>query len=143
MRMKQILAAVLFLCGFLPSSGQNGTVIPPNVRAAHTLEDLSRLTPNELLYGIPLPPKQLLGDAYLNTEWQSANILLFTRETLLEGYPVRYDLLKDELEVKSKSGIKVLEGKRIKSFVCGWTRLHAALNTLSTHPSLLTPIKSK
>jgi hypothetical protein len=115
--MKQTLAALLLACGFLSVQAQNGTVIPPNVRATNTLEDLGNLTPNEVLYGIPLPPKQLLGDAYLNPEWQSANILLFTRETLLEGYPVRYDLLKDELEVKSKNGIKVLEGKRVKSFV--------------------------
>ena len=115
--MKQILPAILIFGGLLPVHAQNSSVIPPNVRATNTLEDLSRLTPNEMLYGIPLPPKQLLGDAYLNPHWQSANILLFTRETLLEGYPVRYDLLKDELEVKAKDGIKVLEGKRVKTFV--------------------------
>jgi hypothetical protein len=116
--MKYFCATVLLLLIVIfHVSGQGGAAIPSNLRATSTLEGLTTLTPNELLYGIPLPPKTLIGDAYLNKEWRGANIMLFTKETVLEGFPMRYDLLKDELEVNSKSGIKVLEGRRVKSFV--------------------------
>ena len=115
--MKHFFVVVILLCGFIPVLGQGGTAIPQNIRAANTLDDLGSFMPGDLLYGIPMPPKQLLGDAYLNPDWRPANILLFTKETLLEGYPIRYDLLKNELEVKASNGIKVLEGRRVKSFV--------------------------
>jgi hypothetical protein len=115
--MKNFLAAIFLLPCLGAVHAQNSSAVPANIRATNVLNDISHISPNELLYGIPLPPKNLVGDAYLNSNWQSSNILLFTKETLLEGYRTRYDLLKDELEVDSKSGIKVLEGKRIKSFV--------------------------
>jgi hypothetical protein len=114
--MKTFFSAIVLLLSASHLMAQ-GTAIPSNIRAINTLEDLTQLTPNEVLYGIPLPPKKLVGDSYLVAHWRKTNILLYTKETLLEGYPVRYDLLRDELEVNSKSGIKVLEAKRVKSFV--------------------------
>jgi hypothetical protein len=68
------------------------------------------------MYGIPLPPGKVVGDGYLNKNWMVSSVLLYQDDKLLEGYPVRYDILLDELEVRGKSGVKVLEGPKVKSF---------------------------
>jgi hypothetical protein len=107
---------ILFLITF-HVHGQTASAIPPNIRATNTLDRLSYMTPSDLLYGIPLPEKKLIGDAYLDLNWRSGSIMLYGTEKMLEGYPVRYDLLREEMEVKAKNGVKVIEGKKIKSFV--------------------------
>jgi hypothetical protein len=91
--------------------------VPTNIRAANTLQELgNNITPNEIMYGIPLPPKEVIGDSYLVNQWRVSNILLYENNTLLKNYPTRYDLLRRELEVKSKSGVRVLEDHKVKSF---------------------------
>jgi hypothetical protein len=95
-------------------------VVPPNVRAANTLDRLKEsrdFSSADLLYGIPLPEGKIIGDTYLDIHWKNSSILLYESEKLIEGFPIRYDIRTDEVEVKSKSGIKVLNGVKIKSFV--------------------------
>ena len=70
-----------------------------------------------MLYGIPLPEGKIIGDTYLDIHWKNSSILLYESEKLIEGFPIRYDIMTDEVEVKSKKGIKVLKGIKIKSFV--------------------------
>jgi len=70
-----------------------------------------------MLYGIPLPEGKVVGDTYLSTEWKRSVILLYDNNKLIEGFPVRYDIKSDDLEVKGRSDIKVLEGRKIKSFM--------------------------
>jgi hypothetical protein len=113
--MKKILTGFLLIC--VSSALFAQTTIPPNLRSVNTLEDLSTLTTSEVLFGIPLPPKELVGDSYLNQNWKTANVLLYAKETLLKSYQVRYDLLRDEMEIKSLTTVKVIEGSKIKSFV--------------------------
>ncbi len=95
--------------------------IPPNMRAQNTLTRLSEpirgMSSADLLYGIPMEPGKVIGDNYLDKKWNTANILLYQSETMIEGYPVKYDVKNDLLEIQSRSGIKVLEGKKIKNLV--------------------------
>jgi hypothetical protein len=95
-------------------------VVPPNIRATNTLDNLSdmtRLGNGDLIYGIPIDEGKVVGDTYLNTHWQYGNILLYEKEQLIEGFPVRYDIRLDELEVKARNGVKVLMGNKVRSFV--------------------------
>lgn len=95
-------------------------VVPPNVRASNTLDRLKEsrdFGSADMLYGIPLPESKTIGDTYLDTHWKNSSILLYEDEKLIEGFPIRYDIMTDEVEVKSKKGIKVLKGIKIKSFV--------------------------
>ncbi|MBA4053157.1 MAG: hypothetical protein C0490_00440 [Marivirga sp.] len=99
---------------------QGSTVIPSNVRAVNTIErltDSNGLGTNEMMYGIPLPEGKVIGDTYLSPEWKRSAILLYEGNKLLEGYPVRYDIKADELDVKTQSGVKVLSGRNVKSFI--------------------------
>jgi len=94
--------------------------IPANMRAENTMDRLSDkggLSRSDLLYGIPMAPGGVVGDNYLDKKWNAANILLYQSETMIEGYPVKYDVKNDLLEIKSSWGIKVLEGRKIKNLV--------------------------
>ena len=95
-------------------------VVPPNVRASNTLDRLKEsrdFGSADMLYGIPLPEGKIIGDTYLDIHWKNSSILLYESEKLIEGFPIRYDIMTDEVEVKSKKGIKILKGTKIKSFV--------------------------
>ena len=97
-----------------------GSVIPSNVRAVNTIErltDSNGLGNNEMLYGIPIPEGKVIGDTYLSTEWKTSVILLYDKNKLIEGFPARYDIKADEIDIKGASGVKVLEGRRVKSFM--------------------------
>ena len=94
--------------------------IPTQLRAENTLDRLSDkggLSNSDILYGIPLPPGSVVGDVYFDKKWNSATILLYQTETMIEGYPVKYDIKGDVLEIKSSAGIKVLDVRKVKNMV--------------------------
>jgi len=94
--------------------------MPTQMRAQQTLDrltDADALGRNDLLYGVPLPPGQVVGDYYLDTKWNAASLFLHNHEKMLEGYLVKYDLKSNMLEIKTKNGIKLLDVKRVKSLV--------------------------
>jgi hypothetical protein len=111
-----VFVALLTLCSIAMAQPTTG-VLPPNMRASIALDKLSSMTPGDLIYGIPLPPKEVVGDSYLNEEWRSTTLMLYSSDVLIEGFPVKYDMLRDEFEIQSKSGIKVIDGKKVKSFI--------------------------
>jgi hypothetical protein len=116
--MKNLVGILVLLAFAFKCHAQ--AVVPPNVRATHTLDRLREsreFNTADLLYGIPLPEGTTIGDTYLDAHWKTSSILLYENEKLIEGFPIRYDIKADEMEVKSKKGIKVLKGSKIKSFV--------------------------
>jgi hypothetical protein len=116
--MRNLVGALLLLTFVSGSYAQ--AVVPANVRATNTLDklnDLDGINTGDILYGIPLPEGKTIGDTYLDMHWRKSSILLYDNEKLIEGFPVRYDIMTDELEIKSTKGIKVLKGSKIKSFV--------------------------
>lgn len=113
------LACFIFLFVLAMESNAQA-VVPPNIRATNTLEklfDYNGIDEGDILYGIPLPEGKVVGDTYLDTHWKKANVMLYEKEALIEGFPMRYDMRLDELEFKGKNGIKVLAGNKVKSFV--------------------------
>src|SRR3990170_1363664 len=115
--MKNSIFVLLFFA--LISFGYAQSVVPNNIRAANTLDRLVEdgLSNADMLYGFPLPEGKIIGDTYLETQWKAASILLYDKDKLIEGFPARYDIYLNELEIKAKNGIKVLKGDKVKSFV--------------------------
>ena len=112
---------VIFLAGALTATAQPGSTVPKNIRAANTLEylfDANGLANFENLYGIPLEPGNVVGNSYLNDNWRRTTFLLYDVEKMLEGYHSRYEIGQNQFEIKTTDGIKVLNGKKVKSFVC-------------------------
>lgn len=115
--MKGLLVLLLILTQF-EVFGQ--WAIPAQMRAENTLDRLSDkggLSNSDILYGVPLPPGNVIGDNYLDKKWNKANILLYQSETVIEGYPVKYDVKSDLIEIKTNAGIKILDVKKVKNIV--------------------------
>ena len=94
--------------------------VPDEVRAFHTMRDWSlagNIVTGDLMRGLKPPPPEVIGDYYLDTSWKEGNVLLFQDNMTIEGYPLKYDIYNDMLEIDTEEGVKVLEGYRIKSFV--------------------------
>lgn len=94
--------------------------IPTQMRAENTLDRLSDkggLSNSDILYGVPMPPGNVIGDNYLDKKWNKANILLYQSEAVIEGYPVKYDVKSDLIEIKTNVGIKILDVKKVKNIV--------------------------
>lgn len=105
-------------CAYVSAFAQ--WAIPTNMRAENTLDRLSDkggLSRSDLLYGIPMAPGNLIGDNFLDKKWNKATILLYQSETMIEGHPVKYDIKSDVIEIKTKAGIKILNGDKIKNMV--------------------------
>jgi len=117
MIMKTIRLSLFLLMISVSSYAQ--WAIPPQMRAANTLDNLAQngLNQSDLLFGLPMEPGKVVGDSYITKEWNVATIMLADSEKIIEGYPVRYDIKAAVLEIKSKNGIKVLNSKSIKSLV--------------------------
>src|SRR5215204_7443749 len=98
---------IFFLVSIISlNSYSQGSVIPSNVRAVNTIErltDSNGLGNNEMMFGIPLPEGKVIGDTYLSTEWKKSVILLYDKNKLIEGFPLRYDIKSDELDIKGGS----------------------------------------
>jgi len=118
-KLQLILSFVAFVINVNLLRAQTSAV-PNSVRAVNTLErltDSNGLGHNEMLYGIPLAPGTVVGDNYLSTNFSTSAILLYKDDDLITGYPMRYDIVANQLDIKFSGQIKVLEGNAVKSFL--------------------------
>src|SRR5688572_17600946 len=117
MKTLTILAAVFCT---VEAFAQPNSTVPKNIRAANTLDNLfdaNGLATFDNLYGIPLEPGRVIGNSYLNPDWNRTTFLLYDADKMIEGYSSRYEIDQDQFEIKVAGGIKLLNGKRVKSFV--------------------------
>lgn len=102
------------------AAAQPAPTIPKNIRASITLDnlfDINGLSKFDNLYGIPLEPGSVVGNAYLDAGWNRSTFLLYDVEKMIEGFPARYEIEHDQFEIRSSTGVKVLNGEKVKSFV--------------------------
>jgi hypothetical protein len=97
--------------------GQLSSAVPENVRASYSIDRFGDGIINEMIYGIPLPAPKVVGDTYIDANWNKGRIFLYERDKFIDGYAIRYDLDRQELEVQTPQGVKVVPGTKIKSFV--------------------------
>jgi hypothetical protein len=117
--MKKLLILVLTLSLQTLAFGQ--WAIPANMRASNTLTSIAEtgVPAGSTLYGLPGSAGGVIGDYYLNKRWNKASILLYKSETMIEGYPIKYDIKNELIEIQTTSGIKILDVRKIKNLV--WT----------------------
>ncbi len=98
---------------------QNQGSIPQQLRTQYTLDRLGMqgVGSGEVAYGLPLPLGNVIGGTYFDEKWNMGTILLEGTETLIEGYPLKYNLQDHSIEIKTKTGIKVLDARKISSVV--------------------------
>lgn len=116
---KSPILGVALLC-VLSATAQPSNTVPKNIRATNTLDnlgDLNGLAKFDNLYGIPMEPGTITGTAYLEADWKRTTFLLYDAEKMIEGFHARYEIDHDQFEIRTSAGVKVLNGKNVKSFV--------------------------
>lgn len=115
------LLLLLFLLSSKIVLSQSNSAIPENIRSTNTLDRLSESSginaAGAVLLGIPVPKGELIGDFYLNVDWQKTSFTLIGSDKVYEGYECRYNIESNQLEIKSQTGVNGLSGTKIKSFV--------------------------
>lgn len=66
--------------------------------------------------GSNIPPGTI-GDVYLTKNFNISVFQLYEKDQLVEGFFSKLDLKNNEFDVKTKSGIKALDGNIVKSFI--------------------------
>ena len=104
------LASALFIFLLLPCSIQ-----------AQNLSPASKITPimTNLLNGMPIvrPPSNVVGNIYFDERWRPSSFTLYENKETIEGYPIRYNIYFDELDVKTNNGERALASSKVKSFI--------------------------
>lgn len=117
--MKTILLTVAVL-GTLGVAGQPNDIVPKNIRATNTLDNLfdaNGLATTDHLWGIPLEPGRVVGTTYLTEDWNRTTIMLRDTDKLIEGYHTRYEIDLDQIEIRTAKEVKILDGRNVESFV--------------------------
>jgi len=115
-----VRVSLVFLCLLtfcVKSHGQ--WALPWQMRGETVLDNLvnaNGLAKADLLYGT-LTASASASYSYIDQKWNTCSFLLFEGEKLVEGYLVKYDLQANTLAVKFRTGVRVIDVKKVKSIV--------------------------
>ena len=135
-RSQIVFIVIFFLFNLTLSKGSLAQSTIDNTRANQAMSQLSATGtgPGSSLYEFASPddkPK-ILGDTYHDIHWAKSSIL-FWDSKLFNGYLARYDIRKNEFDIKTQNGVRVIDGSKVKNFV--W------IDSLSGQPKMLVNTK--
>jgi len=83
-----------------------------------------------LLNGMPLarPASGIIGNIYYDEEWKPCSFTISETNQVIDGYPGRYNIFYDELDVNTTTGEKAIESRKIKSFTLGELKKSTFIN---------------
>lgn len=114
---KKLLLVVVALA---PALGFAQTAVPQILRTQQAMDRINTGALNGIqnsVFGIPATPGRMLGTSYLDSKWNKGSIMLTQNETLIEGYPLKYDVKERMLEIKGRDGIRILDIRKVKSLM--------------------------
>lgn len=97
-----------------------GQAIPDNVRTQFSMDRLSRMNFNRIenaVIGLEAPPGRVIGDTYLDSKWNMGSVIIADKNTLVEGYPMKYDIKAQNVEIKTATGVRLLDVKKVGQLV--------------------------
>ncbi|SIN75516.1 carboxypeptidase-like regulatory domain-containing protein [Algoriphagus halophilus] len=100
----------------------SGAALQKTIRAnniTNLFNDRPNMIGGNMVYGIPPEPKKLEGNNYLDLKWNSASLLLYRDQQVLEGFRVRYNIVSNMFELMEPENnlVSVMPGLRIQNFV--------------------------
>ncbi|PZX54877.1 carboxypeptidase-like regulatory domain-containing protein [Algoriphagus chordae] len=109
---------------FLLKHGAAGTgaAIQHSIRANNIMRLLNE-RPNfmggNMIYGLPPQAAEVEGDNYLDIKWNTASLLLYKDQKMLEGYRIRYDISSNSFEMLAPESNQIsrLAGLRVQNVV--------------------------
>ena len=120
---KRALMLLLMALAIGVAQGQVDTKNPLSENYFRRANVLNRMMdPNSIRSGsIPsiLPPAapDVKGDVYLTPDYRLTTFVLYDNEKLIEGYSSKYDINKNEFDLRTPQGVRVLPGNKVKSLV--------------------------
>jgi hypothetical protein len=91
--------------------------IPDNVRAANTLDALSKdIVSTHMIYGISETTGNVVGSVYLDDQWQKTFLTIRGSDRVMGPFLCRINLQTHQLEAKESDNMKALDGSKIRSF---------------------------
>lgn len=114
--MKKIYILIFFI---VPATAFS-QAIPANVRSQLSMERLSRMNFNRLenaVIGLEAPPGRVIGDTYLDPKWNMGSVVIAEKNTLVEGYLMKYDIKAQNVEIKTPTGVRLLDVKKVGQLV--------------------------
>jgi hypothetical protein len=120
--MRKVFGVLLGALIFLQPSDLRAQDTLTTSRAISGQSALNRLAGNNgigsarTISEIPLPEKRTLGTNYLNEQWQDTNIALYEGNMMIERCPMKYDIKLNELDIKTNTVVKALDGGKVRSF---------------------------
>lgn len=83
------------------------------------LNERPNMTGGNTIYGIAPEPTKTIGDNYLDSKWNTANLLLYKNKQVMEGYKVRYNVSTNSFETlrPGAKNIEHLPGARVQNLV--------------------------
>lgn len=113
--LKQVyLLSILFL---VKSVFAQQRVLPEPVRMVRAMDLLSRPLSSMPNIGLAHVPAEVKGDVYLTPYWNKASILLYTDQMVLDGLAVKFDIYRNEFDIRFANGVRVLPGSKVKTVV--------------------------
>lgn len=110
--------SILVLC-VAPALGFS-QAIPQNVRTQMSMDRLARMnfsTNENAVIGLAAPPGRVLGDTYLDKKWNMGTVMIADKGTVVEGYPMKYDMKGQNVEIKTVGGIRLLDVRKVGHLV--------------------------
>ncbi len=94
--------------------------IPINIRSQISLERLTNTSLDRVgnnIIGIPVPPGRVIGDFYLDSKWNLGSVVITNKNASIDGYPMKYDVKAQNVEILTATGIRLLEVKNVSTVV--------------------------
>jgi hypothetical protein len=132
MKKKIFLFILINFLGFQLVYSQN-TMTNTTKDALNNLYGSQKISANSVLYGIPTPPSEIVGDFFYDSTFVPAKVVLVGDKTVYETF-ARLDLKNKILEIREVGGNRWIENNKISFFT---------LNTKNTlEPTLFFNVKN-
>ncbi|PZX56853.1 carboxypeptidase-like protein [Algoriphagus ratkowskyi] len=103
-------------------AGGTGAALQHSIRATNIIalyNERPNFSGGNMIYGLAPQPAQVEGDDYLDSKWNTATLLLYKDQKLLEGYKIRYNITSNTFELIAPEStlLTALPGLRIQNLV--------------------------
>lgn len=109
---------------YLVKFGAEGTgaALQKTIRATNItnlFNDRPNMLGGNMVYGIAPEAAKVEGDNYLDKKWNTASLLLYRDQKILEGFRVRYNIVANQFEVMEpeSNNVSVMMGLRVQNLV--------------------------
>jgi hypothetical protein len=113
---KQISVSIIFILFAQVSLSQTTPTMMETTRDALRTGAKIGTNASQTLYGIPRPYGKVEGDYYLDSTFVNSSILLFNETKPYDNVMARFDIKNNLLEIDTPSGIRLVDGMRVKFF---------------------------